>query len=88
MCVGVRVRVRVFACLFRIIAEKPKEILYTRPKKYFRCWSQDATEMGYVNINKLAEDMCRYDLDDTDLHWLHTLNTELLHMGRRRRSRV
>ncbi|XP_030228039.1 protein Jade-3 [Gadus morhua] len=65
----------------RIIAEKPKEILYTRPKKYFRCWSQDATEMGYVNINKLAEDMCRYDLDDTDLHWLHTLNTELLHMG-------
>ncbi|CAL8255606.1 unnamed protein product [Merluccius merluccius] len=65
----------------RIIAEKPKEILYTRPKKYFRCWSQDATETGYVNINKLAEDMCRYDLDDTDLHWLHTLNTELEHMG-------
>lgn len=25
--------------------------------------------------------MCRYDLDDMDLHWLHALNQELDHMG-------
>lgn len=37
--------------------------------------------MGYVNIRELAEGMCRYDLDDMDLHWLHTLNTELRRMG-------
>ncbi|XP_060723369.1 protein Jade-3 [Tachysurus vachellii] len=65
----------------RIMAERPKEILFSRPRKNIQCWSQDCTEMGYVNIKELAEAMCRYDLDDTDLYWLQHLNMELLHMG-------
>lgn len=68
--------------MFRIIAEKPKEVLYSHQKKSIQCLSQEATEPGYVNIKELAEDMCRYDLDDMDLYWLHTLNCELLHMGK------
>ncbi|KAM4738608.1 protein Jade-3 [Anableps anableps] len=65
----------------RVIAEKPKEVLYTHQRKYIQCSSQEATEPGYVNIKELAEAMCRYDLDDMDLYWLHTLNCELSHMG-------
>ncbi|KAF5893044.1 protein Jade-3, partial [Clarias magur] len=65
----------------RSLAERPKEILFSRPRKYIQCWSQDCAETGYVNIKELAEAMCRYDLDDTDLYWLRHLNMELLHMG-------
>ncbi|XP_037104562.1 protein Jade-3 [Syngnathus acus] len=65
----------------RIIAEKSKEILYGHQKKYIQCSGQDPVEPGYVNIKELAEAMCRYDLDDVDIYWLHTLNTQLLCMG-------
>lgn len=34
-----------------------------------------------MNIKELAEAMCRYDLDDMDLHWLKELNAELAQMG-------
>lgn len=70
-----------FVC--RIIAEKPKEVFFTKPRKYIQCWSQDTTETGYVNIKELAEAMCRYDLDDMDLYWLQQLNAELGMMGKR-----
>ncbi|KAI1885109.1 hypothetical protein AGOR_G00216800 [Albula goreensis] len=65
----------------RIIAEKQKENLFTRQRKYIQCWSQEPTEPGYVNILELAEAMCRYDLDDMDLYWLQELNAELGEMG-------
>ncbi|XP_039985497.1 protein Jade-3 isoform X2 [Xiphias gladius] len=65
----------------RIIAEKPKEVLYSHQRKYIQCACQESTEPGYVNIKELAEAMCRYDLDDTDLYWLHALNRELDRMG-------
>ncbi|XP_041696677.2 protein Jade-3-like [Coregonus clupeaformis] len=65
----------------RNIAEKPKEVLFTLQRRYIQCWSQDATETGYVNIKELAEAMCPYDLDDMDLYWLQALNAELGHMG-------
>ncbi|XP_034036503.1 protein Jade-3 isoform X2 [Thalassophryne amazonica] len=61
----------------RIIAEKPKEVLYTHQKKYI----QYSTEPGDINIRELAEAMCRYDLDDMDLYWLQALNRELGKMG-------
>lgn len=67
--------------MFRIITEKPKEVLYSHQRKYIQCSSQDATDPGYVNIKELAEAMCRYDLDDMDLYWLHALNRELHRMG-------
>lgn len=75
-----------FFCLpvCRAIAEKPKELLYSRPRKYIQCWSQDSADTGYVNINELAEAMCRYDLDDMDLYWLRELNGELVLMGEHR----
>lgn len=68
--------------MFRIIAEKPKELLYSHQRKYIQCSSQESTEPGYVNIKELAEAMCRYDLDDMDLHWLQALNKELVRMGK------
>lgn len=67
--------------LFRVVAEKVKEILYTRPRKYIRCSSQEPTEPGYINILELAESMCRYDLDDMDIFWLQEVNEELAEMG-------
>lgn len=57
-------------------------MLYTHQRKYIQCSSQESTEPGYVNIKELAEDMCRYDLDDVDLYWLCTLNRELGCMGK------
>ncbi|XP_037626987.1 protein Jade-3 [Sebastes umbrosus] len=65
----------------RVIVEKPKEVLYTLQRKYIQCSGQESTEPGYVNIKELAEAMCRYDLDDMDLYWLHAINTELHRMG-------
>ncbi len=57
-------------------------MLYTHQRKYIQCSSQESTEPGYVSIKELAEAMCRYDLDDVDLYWLHTLNRELDRMGK------
>ncbi|KGL81886.1 Protein Jade-3, partial [Tinamus guttatus] len=65
----------------RIVAEKVKEVLYTRPRKYIHCSSQEPTEPGYINILELAESVCRYDLDDMDIFWLQELNEELTEMG-------
>lgn len=65
----------------RTITEKAKEVLYSHQRKYIQCSGQESTEPGYVNIRDLAEAMCRYDLDDMDLFWLHNLNTELRRMG-------
>nr|DBA33167.1 TPA: hypothetical protein GDO54_000893 [Pyxicephalus adspersus] len=65
----------------RVIADKVKEVLYSRPRKYIHCSSQEPTEPGYVNILELAESMCRYDLDDMDLFWLQECNLELADMG-------
>ncbi|XP_043927786.1 protein Jade-3 [Protopterus annectens] len=66
---------------FRIIAEKLKEVLFTRPRKLVRCSAHELCETGYINIIELADSMCRYDLDDTDIHWLEELNEELHEMG-------
>ncbi|KAG8452146.1 hypothetical protein GDO86_004078 [Hymenochirus boettgeri] len=65
----------------RIIADKVKEVLYSRPRKYIHCSSQEPAEPGYINILELAERVCRYDLDDIDLFWLEECNLELADMG-------
>ncbi|KAG6926896.1 jade family PHD finger 3 [Chelydra serpentina] len=65
----------------RVVAEKVKEVLYTRPRKYIHCSSQEPTEPGYINILELAESVCRYDLDDMDIFWLQELNEDLTEMG-------
>ncbi|KAM6938842.1 protein Jade-3 [Lycodopsis pacificus] len=65
----------------RVMEEKPTEVLYTHQRKHIQCSSRESTEPGYVDIKDLAEAMCRYDLDDMDLHWLQALNRELERMG-------
>ncbi|XP_048855299.1 protein Jade-3 [Brienomyrus brachyistius] len=65
----------------RVVAERPKEILFSRPRKYIQSRNQDPAEMGYVNILDLAEAVCRCDLDAMDLNWLQELNADLEMMG-------
>ncbi|XP_038613021.1 protein Jade-3 [Tachyglossus aculeatus] len=65
----------------RVVAEKVKDVLYIRPRKYIHCSSQEPAEPGYINILELAKSVCRYDLDDTDIFWLQELNEELGEMG-------
>ncbi|KAF3812772.1 hypothetical protein GH733_019135 [Mirounga leonina] len=65
----------------RIVAEKVKEVLYMRPRKYIHCSSSETTEPGYINIMELAASVCRYDLDDMDIFWLQELNEDLAEMG-------
>ncbi|XP_027463146.1 protein Jade-3 isoform X3 [Callorhinus ursinus] len=67
--------------LLRIVAEKVKEVLYMRPRKYIHCSSSETTEPGYINIMELAASVCRYDLDDMDIFWLQELNEDLAEMG-------
>uniref|UniRef100_G3T212 Jade family PHD finger 3 n=1 Tax=Loxodonta africana TaxID=9785 RepID=G3T212_LOXAF len=65
----------------RIIAEKVKEVLFIRPRKYIHCSAPEPAEPGYINIIELAASMCRYDLDDMDIFWLQELNEDLAEMG-------
>ncbi|XP_010348460.2 protein Jade-3 isoform X3 [Saimiri boliviensis] len=65
----------------RIIADKVKDVLFVRPRKYIHCSSPDTTEPGYINIMELAASVCRYDLDDMDIFWLKELNEDLAEMG-------
>lgn len=71
-----------FFCFSRIIADKVKDVLFTRPRKYIRCSMPENSEFGYVNIREQAASMCRYDLDDMDTFWLQSLNEELTEMGK------
>lgn len=68
--------------VFRVVTEKPKEVFYTHQRKYIEGLNQESTEPGCMGIKELAEAMCRYDLDDMDLHWLQALNRELDSMGK------
>ncbi|XP_072433053.1 protein Jade-3 isoform X1 [Chiloscyllium punctatum] len=65
----------------RVIVEKVKETLFTKPRKYIRCSNTEPSDPGYVNILELADTVCRYDLDDVDIYWLHAANEELREMG-------
>ncbi|XP_029937636.1 protein Jade-1 [Myripristis murdjan] len=63
----------------RILAEKGKEVMFTRPKKLIRTTGSEA--LGYVDIRTLAEGMCRYDLNEEDVAWLQIINEEFTEMG-------
>uniref|UniRef100_A0A4W3JB23 Jade family PHD finger 3 n=2 Tax=Callorhinchus milii TaxID=7868 RepID=A0A4W3JB23_CALMI len=65
----------------RVIVEKGKETLFTKPRKYIRYSTLETSDPGYVNILELADTMCRYDLDNVDIYWLQALNEELKEMG-------
>ncbi|XP_053701887.1 protein Jade-1 isoform X1 [Synchiropus splendidus] len=63
----------------RVLAEKEKEVMFTRPKKLIRTSGTEA--LGYVDIRTLAEGMCRYDLNEEDVAWLHIINQEFAKMA-------
>lgn len=64
------------------MADKKKEVLFVRPRKYIQCSNPETTEPGYINIMELAASVCRYDLDDMDIFWLQELNEDLTAMGK------
>ncbi|KAM4625528.1 protein Jade-1 isoform 1-T3 [Polymixia lowei] len=63
----------------RLLAEKGKEVMFTKPKKLIRTSGSEA--LGYVDIRTLAEGMCRYDLNEEDVAWLRIINEEFTEMG-------
>ncbi|KAG7219879.1 hypothetical protein INR49_018783 [Caranx melampygus] len=63
----------------RVLAEKGKEVMFVRPKKLIR--TSGAEALGYVDIRTLAEGMCRYDLNEEDVAWLHIINEEFTEMA-------
>lgn len=71
-----------FFCFSRIVADKVKDVLFTRPRKYIQCSDPGTSEPGYVNIKEQAASVCRYDLDDMDIFWLQSLNEDLAEMGK------
>ncbi|XP_028657499.1 protein Jade-1 [Erpetoichthys calabaricus] len=65
----------------RTIAEKEKAVMFTRPRKYIRSPGSEPPELGYVDIQTLADSMCRYDLNEMDAAWLELINEEFEDMG-------
>ncbi|XP_042562384.1 protein Jade-1 isoform X2 [Clupea harengus] len=63
------------------MAEKPSAVMFSRPKKMIRSSGVEPAVLGYVGIRTLAEGVCRYDLDEEDVAWLHYANKELSQMG-------
>ncbi|XP_068608569.1 protein Jade-1 isoform X2 [Brachionichthys hirsutus] len=63
----------------RVLADKGKEVMFIRPKKWIR--TSGAEALGYVDIRTLAEGVCRYDLNEVDVAWLQVVNEELSEMA-------
>ncbi|KAL0969513.1 hypothetical protein UPYG_G00228260 [Umbra pygmaea] len=63
----------------RVIAEKGTELMFSKPKKLIRSGGSEV--LGYVDIQTLAEGMCRYDLNETDVAWLELVNNQFILMG-------
>lgn len=59
--------------------------MFVRPKKLIRTSGTEA--LGYVDIRTLAEGMCRYDLNEQDVAWLHIANKQFAEMGESGRVR-
>lgn len=54
------------------------------PKKYLHAVKDENYRVGLHELHeshKLAEDICRYDLDDFDVTWLNLMNEEREGMG-------
>lgn len=60
--------------------------MFVRPKKLIRTSGTEA--LGYVDIRTLAEGMCRYDLNEQDVAWLHIVNKQFAEMGESGRVRT
>uniref|UniRef100_A0A8C5M7F2 Protein Jade-1 n=1 Tax=Leptobrachium leishanense TaxID=445787 RepID=A0A8C5M7F2_9ANUR len=65
----------------RLVAEKDKVVTYSKPRKYIHSSGSEPPELGYVDIRTLADGVCRYDLNETDVAWLELINEEFKEMG-------
>ena len=60
-------------------------LTHCRPKKLLHAQKDDLYQQGLHELHethKLAEQVCRYDLDDLDVTWLSSLNEEREAMGK------
>ncbi|MGH0156762.1 UNVERIFIED_CONTAM: hypothetical protein FKN15_054415 [Acipenser sinensis] len=67
--------------VLRSVAEKDKAIMFTRSRKLIRSSGSEPPELGNVDICTLADSICRYDLNETDVAWLEVINEEFREMG-------
>lgn len=58
-----------------------KSLMFIRPKKYIASSGSEPPELGYVDLRTLADNVCRYDLNDMDAAWLELTNEEFKEMG-------
>lgn len=58
-----------------------KSLMSIRPKKNIPSSVPESPELGYVDIRTLADNVCRYDLNDMDAAWLELTNEEFREMG-------
>lgn len=66
--------------LTRVVSEE-KSLMFIRPKKYISSSGSVPPALGYVDIRTLADNVCRYDLNDMDAAWLEVTNEEFKEMG-------
>ncbi|XP_035682154.1 protein Jade-3-like isoform X3 [Branchiostoma floridae] len=57
------------------IVPREKQGCFKMPRKLLKLSAPEKDSEGSVTL-QLADNTCRYDLDDTDLHWLTVVNTE------------
>ncbi|CAH1267597.1 JADE3 [Branchiostoma lanceolatum] len=62
------------------IVPRDKQGCFKMPRKLLKLSAPEKDSEGSVTL-QLADNACRYDLDDTDLHWLTVVNTEREVMG-------
>ncbi|RXM30711.1 Protein Jade-1 [Acipenser ruthenus] len=67
--------------VLRSVAEKDKANMFTRSRKLIRSSGSEPPELGNVDICTLADSICRYDLNETDVAWLEVINEEFREMG-------
>ncbi|MGH0171731.1 UNVERIFIED_CONTAM: hypothetical protein FKN15_007753 [Acipenser sinensis] len=71
--------------VLRSVAEKDKAIMFTRSRKLIRSSGSEPPELGNVDICTLADSICRYDLNETDVAWLEVINEEFREMDSMKR---
>ena len=59
--------------------------MWTSPKKFLHAQTDENYKQGVHELHetqKLAEHVCRYDLDDLDVSWLNLANKEFENCGK------
>ena len=74
-----------FACIFSFLYYVTIIFILFRPEKLLLIHEESerftTLHHEYKNSNDLADNVCRYDLDDLDVAWLEKYNEERVDMG-------